>query len=130
MSTDARILALRYYREAGRDCRADLAALAANPQGVVVWLPRLVVLMKAADSRHPEQWQELSESPPESDGWYIHLLTGELELARRLACNVPRRNWACFQRGRRSAAPHRLSWQRLLPAHPTHGRKGASRSVR
>lgn len=114
MSTDARLTALRYYRAAGRDCAADLAALAANPQGVVLWSPRLVILMKAADSQHPEQWENLSESPADSDGWYVHLLTGELGLARRLAAEVPRRSWACFQRGLRSTVPHRLCWQRLI----------------
>ncbi|MBQ8480118.1 MAG: hypothetical protein IJ503_07010 [Akkermansia sp.] len=123
MSTDARIAALRYYRAFGRDCAADLAALAANPQGVVVWLPRLVVLMKAADSRDPAQWGNLAESPAGADGWYVHLLAGDVALARRLACEVPRRRWACFQRGRRSAAPHRLGWQRLISNSRRSGKK-------
>lgn len=113
MSTDARRLALSYYRLFERDPEADLSALAANPTGVVIWLPRLVVLMKAADSRHPEDWYKLDESPAQADGWYVHLLAGDLKLARRLACEVPRRRWACFQRGRRGASPHHLSWQRL-----------------
>lgn len=114
MNTDARLLALRYYRDMGRDISADIEALAANPRAVVVWLPRLVVLMKAADSRHPEQWQELGSSPAVPDGWYVHLLAGDLSLARRLACEVPSLPQVCFQRGKRSAAPHRLDWQRVL----------------
>ena len=118
MNTDARLLALRYYRHSGRKLPEDVEALSANPQGVVVWLPRLVVLMKAADSRQPERWQELAENPLLADGWYIHLLVGELPLARRLACEVPPRTWACFQRGLRSAAPHRLRWNRLLSRSP------------
>jgi hypothetical protein len=113
MNTDARLTALRYYRAAGRDLNADLAALSTNPQGVVVWLPHLVVLMKPADSRRPAEWGDLGDNPTGADGWYVHLLTGELALARRLLGLVPRRSWACFQRGRRSPVPHRLSWQRL-----------------
>lgn len=120
MSTDARRLALNYYRECGRDPEADLAALAANPAGVVVWLPRLVVLMKAADSRRPQDWYNLAESPEGADGWYVHLLAGDLSLARRLACEVPRCRWACFQRGLRGSSPHRLSWQRLCSPERKH----------
>ncbi len=114
MNSDARILALRYYRGSGRNLQADIEALAANPHGVVIWLPRLVVLMKAADSMQPLQWGNLAESPAGADGWYVHLLVGDVSLARRLACEVPPHRWACFQRGLRSAAPHRLCWQRLL----------------
>lgn len=114
MNTDARLNALRYYRHSGRNLQADVEALSANPQGVVVWLPRLVVLMKAADSRHPEMWQNLSDNPSHPDGWYVHLLVGDLSLARRLASEVAPRSWVCFQRGLRGTAPHRLRWQRLL----------------
>lgn len=114
MSNDSRYIALRYYRGSGRNLQSDIEALATNPQGVVMWSPRLVVLMKAADSTAPAEWQNLAVSPPGADGWYVHLLVGDLALARRLAHEVPCRHWACFQRGRRSPAPHRLRWQRLL----------------
>ena len=114
MSNDARITALRYYSQSGRDIKSDLEALSANPTGVVVWMPQLVVLMKAADSRNPQQWQNLADNPEKPDGWYVHLLTGDLLLARRLACEIPKRHWACFQRGKRNPSPHRLYWQRML----------------
>ncbi len=114
MNTDARVIAERYYRVGGRELSVDLAALSTNPQGVVIWLPRLVVLMKPVDSRQPGQWDKLSENPVGADGWYVHLLTGELALAGRLMGQVPRLDWACFQRGRRSSAPHRLSWSGLI----------------
>ena len=114
MNSDARIVALRYYHGSERNLQADIEALAANPQGVVVWLPRLVVLMKAADSKKPQQWGNLAESPANADGWYVHLLVGDMSLARRLAQEVPPHHWACFQRGMRSAAPHRLRWKRVV----------------
>ncbi len=114
MSTDARLLALRYYRASARHLQTDLAALAANPTGVVLWSPRLVVLMKAAHSQQPQEWLHLAVSPQQADSWYVHLLAGDLSLARRLACMVPEHRWVCFQRGRRSAAPHRLPWQRVV----------------
>ena len=114
MSTDARLIALRYYRGSARHLQDDLEALAANPHGVVVWTPRLVVLMKAAHSQQPQEWLNLAVSPRQADGWYVHLLAGDLSLARRLASMVPEHRWACFQRGKRSAAPHRLSWQRVV----------------
>ncbi|MBQ8900012.1 MAG: hypothetical protein IJY72_03570, partial [Akkermansia sp.] len=82
-----------------------------------------ILLMKAADSRDPAQWGNLAESPAGADGWYVHLLAGDVALARRLACEVPRRRWACFQRGRRSAAPHRLGWQRLISNSRRSGKK-------
>lgn len=113
MSTDARILARRYYEAAGRDLAADLAALSANPEGVVVFLPQLVALMKPAKAHFPEEWGKLGETPAGADGWYVHLLAGDLALARRLAWLLAGRRWLCFQRGLRNAAPHRLPWQRI-----------------
>lgn len=113
MSTDARILARRYYEAAERDLAADMAALSANPEGVVVFLPQLVALMKPAKAHSPEEWGKLGETPVGADGWYVHLLVGDLALARRLAWLLPGRRWLCFQRGRRNAAPHRLPLQRI-----------------
>jgi hypothetical protein len=110
MNTDARATALRYYRTAGRDPHADLRALARNPQGVFLFSPNLVVLMKPVQSHTPDRWQELNHCPPESDGWYIHLLVGNLQLAARLAAALPGKQWLCFHRGLRSPVPHRLPW--------------------
>lgn len=105
--------AQRYYSLAGRDMSVDLADLSANPDGVVVMLPRLVVLMKPARSDSPDEWGNLRESPAGADGWYVHLLVGDLPLARKLAWLLPGRRWVCFQRGRRNASPHRLHWDRI-----------------
>lgn len=113
MSTDAREIARHYYEAAGRDLGADLAALAAQPEGVVIFLPRLVVLMKPVSSANPADWEHLGSTPPCADGWYVHLLVGDLALARRLAWLLPGRRWLCFQRGLRHAAPHRRSWERI-----------------
>lgn len=113
MSTDARLVARRYYAAAGRDLAADLAALSSNPEGVVVFLPRLVVLMKPVASKCPDDWGRLEENPPCADGWYVHLLAGDLPLARRLAWLLPGLRWVCFQRGLRHAAPHCRSWPRI-----------------
>ncbi len=114
MNADARDRAWEYYRAAGRDMETDLAALAAHPQGIVLLMPRLVVLMKPVCSNAPEQWTELALISPEADAWYIPLLVGDLRLARRMAATLPPRRWLCFQRGLRAPAPHRHPWQAFL----------------
>lgn len=113
MSTDARETAWRYYQTAGRDMEADLAALGAHPQGVVVFMPQLVVLMKPAVSTEPEHWPQLHHVARQADSWYVHLLAGDLKLARRMAAALPPQRWLCFHRGLRSSSPHRLRWSAL-----------------
>ncbi len=119
MSPDARRSAHRYYAGSGRSLAADMAALAANPSGVVVWLPQLVALMKPVEHARPESWQALAESPAGADAWYIHLLTGELAVARQVGALLPPLRWLCFQRGARSAAVHKWHWARLIST-PEH----------
>lgn len=114
MNADARKKAWEYYRAAGRDMDADLAALAEHPQGVLLFMPQLVVLMKPVCSRAVAQWTDLPRLFPAADGWYVHLLVGDLRLARQLATALPPRPWLCFQRGRRHPAPHRIPWQAFL----------------
>ncbi len=116
MSTDARSTARRYYEGSGRSLVADAAALAGNPQGVVILLPRLVVLMKPVEHAHPEQWLQLESSPPGADAWYVHLLAGDFSLACQLGRQLPVYHWLCFQRGARSGRWHRCNWARLLRA--------------
>ena len=120
MNTDARILAEHYYRAAGRDMEADLATLAAQPQGVVLLMPQLVVLMKPVLSTQPQLWQELEHTPAGADAWYVHLLVGDLAMARRLAAAIPPQRWLCFQRGLRNALPHRLPWAAFCHQSLTH----------
>ena len=115
MSPDARRSASLYYAGSGRSLTADLAALAANPSGVIVWLPQLVALMKPVNHTCPERWQALAESPAGADAWFVHLLTGELSLARQMGVRLPRLPWLCFQRGARSATLHRWRWARFVP---------------
>lgn len=114
MSTDAVTAADEYYAAAGRDRVADVSALSANPHGVILICPALVVLMKPVDSTRPQDWEALGESPVEPDGWYVHLLAGDMALARQLAWLLPAYPWVCFRRGRRNARPHRRPWARLL----------------
>lgn len=113
MNTDARIVAMRYYRRAGRSLQDELMALAANPLGVIVYSPSLVVMMKPVASRRMGEWEKLTESPADADGWYVHLLAGDLQQARRMAHLLPEYRWLCFQRGMRHARPHRLNWHRV-----------------
>lgn len=121
MNADARTQAWEYYREAGRQMEADLTVLAEHPQGIVLLMPRLVALMKPVQSNQPELWPQLEHVFPAADAWYIHLLVGDLRLARRLAAALPPRQWLCFQRGRRNATPHRLPWHAFLNHQPpTH----------
>ena len=89
MNADARVQAVQYYQAAGRSMAADLEALAQHPQGVVLLMPRLVALMKPVDSSQAESWPELAREFPAADAWYVHLLVGELTLARQLAGMEP-----------------------------------------
>ena len=113
MNTDARLTALQYYARSGRHAAEDIAALMQNPQGVFLFTPDLVVLMKPADSKNPAAWGKLDESPVAADGWYVHLLCGKLPLARKLAWLLPAYRWVCFQRGTRNAKAHRMRWSRV-----------------
>lgn len=123
MNTDARVAAAAYYRAAGRNMEQDLAALRAHPQGVVLMMPQLVVLMKPVLSHAPQCWPLLQDTSPRPDAWYVHLLAGDLQLARRLAGALPPLRWLCFQRGQRSSAPHRLPWAAFCQPRTTklHG---------
>ncbi len=114
MSSDARNTARRYYAGSGYSLAADMSALAANPQGVVIFLPRLVVLAKPVEHDHPEQWLDLGSSPPGADAWYVHLLAGELAHVRPIVRSLPAYPWLCFQRGLRHEAIHRWSWARFV----------------
>ena len=113
MSSDARMKALRYYARAGRNMAEEVITLLQNPQAVFLFTPDLVVMMKPADSTAPHRWERLAENPIGADAWYIHLLAGNLRLARKLARLLPDYEWCCFQRGMRSAAPHRCRWARM-----------------
>lgn len=113
MNTDARAIALRYYHLAGRDPQADFCALARNPQGVFLFSPTLVVLMKPVHSDRPQEWEQLESSPATADGWYVHLLVGSLQQARALAPMLPELRRVCFLRGRRNARPHVWLWRRV-----------------
>lgn len=114
MSRDARVLAARYYAGSCRALPRDLAALSTNPQGVVLFSPRLVALMRPVRSDRPGDWQELALPCPEADAWYVHLLAGDLGLALRLAGLLPPLPLLCFQRGSRSSRIHRCRWDDAL----------------
>ncbi len=119
MSEDARSSARRYYDGSERSLRVDMAALAANPHGVVVFLPRLVALMKPVESARPETWLALAEHSDGADAWYVHLLVGDLAFARQLGADLPAYPWLCFQRGARSSMLHRWRWARFVSSPVT-----------
>lgn len=114
MNADARKQAWEYYQAAGRDMDADLAILSAQPQGVVLLMPQLVALVRPVHSRAPELWSRLEHIFPTTDAWYVHLLVGDLALARKLATALAPQRWLCFQRGLRNSTPHRLPWAAFL----------------
>lgn len=117
MGTDARLTAQRYYRNSGRRLEADVAALLRNPHGVVIYTPRLVALAKPVQHQYPECWEQLEESPAEADGWFMHLLTGDLQWACEIATGMPQLPLLCFRRGLRSPRPHVISAHRFLYHH-------------
>lgn len=115
MSTDAREGAARYYAGSKRSLAADVAALSRNPRAVIISTPRLFVLMRPVDSRKPELWAEaLDADHAGADGWYVHLLVGDLGFALRLGAMLAPLPLLCFMRGVRSGRPHRLSWRRVV----------------
>lgn len=120
VNADARDKARAYYAGSGRCLQEDMAALAAHPHGVVLFLPELVVLLKAVDHTQPETWAVLPSRFAREDGWYIHLLAGDLHLARRLAHLLPARPWLCFHRGQRHTRPHIRRWEDVLPRSSEH----------
>lgn len=114
MSTDSRTEAYLYYRDSGRNLIDDVNTLLSNPRGVLVFTPELVVLMKPVLLQEELLWGELADNPADADAWYVHLLAGNVALARRLAATLPPLEWLCFQRGRRSNQPHIYRWEQLL----------------
>ena len=119
METDARLIAIRYYSQSARNLQEDLHTLGNNPEAIIIYLPQLVVLMKPVHSQCPQQWDKLHDTPAGADAWYVHLLAGDLSLARRLAAQQKPRRWLCFQRGARHARPHIIRWERFAaPQHP------------
>lgn len=92
----------------------ELAALRRNPRAVLLLMPELTALLKPVRRDRPAEWEQLAHSPADADAWYVHLLVGDLALARRLAACLPLLPWFCFQRGLRSPQPHLIPTPRLL----------------
>lgn len=118
MDKDARHTARRYYAGSTRRLADDLAALGGNPAGVIVWLPQLVALLKPAAAANADGWEELGSSPAQPDAWYVHLLAGDLELARLLGARLAPLPHLCFRRGLRSPAPHIHRWRQFVHPKP------------
>lgn len=116
MRHDARYVAQRYYRGSGREFRKDAESLLSNPRGIFIYSPQLVVMMKPVLLREELLWTALEDNPTDADAWYIHLLAGDLKLARRLAADIAPLEWFCFHRGRRDGRPHLLNRAYVLPA--------------
>lgn len=117
MKFDARVAAKGYYRHSSRRLQEDVAGLIANPQGVVLFSPALVVLGRAVRRTCPEPWDHLEEPQERADAWYIHFLAGDLAWARLLASTLPPLPWLCFQRGARDERLRYFQW-RHLPRTP------------
>lgn len=117
MQQDARKEAYRYYQESGRKLTEDVEKLIGNPRGVLVFTPELVVLMKPVLLGEELLWGDLADDPPEANAWYVHLLVGDVQLARRMSDSVPPLEWLCFQRGRRNSLLHVYRWSSLLHRH-------------
>ena len=118
MDNDARHTARCYYASSTRNLQADLAALGGNAAGVVVWTPQLVAMLKPVAAGRAAEWEELAESPADADAWYVHLLAGDLELARRLGAGLAALPLLCFRRGLRNATPHIHRWQSFVHPQP------------
>lgn len=104
--------AKNYYALSDRSLPADLASLTESTHGVVVWTPRLVMLLKAVDhTAGPTLWME--GEAPSPDAWYVHLLAGDFQLALEWSLELPLLPYFCFQRGLRDERVHILPRNRL-----------------
>ena len=110
MTPNALESARQYYRINGRNLSDDVNAILSNPHGVLVMTPQMVAILKPVRRREELLWSLLSDDPDEADGWYIHLLVGQLAQARQFAWLLPPLEWCCFHRGRRNRRPHCLPW--------------------
>lgn len=118
MSKDARINARSYYQSYGRDVGRDFWCLSQDERALVVWLPRLVALMKPVCSSTIHQGVDLECSEPCADAWYVHLLVGDFAFACELAQGLEPLPLLCFQRGSRSARFHVCDWLRFINQTP------------
>ncbi len=118
---DARQKARNYYADSDRRLESDLLAFTSSERGIVIFTPRLVVLMKAVDSRdEPQLWMDGPDAAT-PNSWYVHLLAGDLRLAFCWARGLPPLPFFCFQRGLRGERVHILPWRRLpSPATGIH----------
>lgn len=114
MDNDARTTARRYYAASGRSLQRDWVALCRNPRAVVVWTPQLVALLLPVNSAHAGEWEELPVDPAGADAWYVHLLAGDLALARKLASGLAPLPRLCFRRGLRNTVPHIHPWRAFI----------------
>ena len=114
MDNDARTTARRYYADSGRSLQRDWDALCGNPRAVVVWTPQLVALLLPVNSAHAAEWEGLPVDPAGADAWYVHLLAGDLALARELASGLAPLPRLCFRRGLRNHAPHIHPWRAFI----------------
>ncbi len=107
MSRDARQLARYYYDRHGRDILQDMQLLSENDRALIIWLPQLIALAIPVNHLYPDSWARLaSTSPQDSDAWYVHLLVGDLALARELGKQAEELSFICFHRGARNPRPH------------------------
>lgn len=90
MKHDARVYAERYYAGSSRSLAEDMAATAGNPHGVTLFSPALVALLQPCRSTQAEPWRHWGRPTPPSlaDAWYVHLLVGDLALARCMAARM------------------------------------------
>jgi len=114
MNKDARYHSNKYYQRQGSSLEADFKAISKNPRGVIIWTRALVVIMKPDYLADKSRWHDLAYSPRDADAWYIHLLTGNIALARALIPMLDALPWFCFQRGLRNNKIHRFSWERII----------------
>lgn len=114
MSKDARTLACAYYAAAGRSLQDDIAALSSHEQGVFLYSPQLVALMRSTSRHDSAPWLHLDTRQTDVDTWYIHLLVGDVRLAQSLGAMLEPLPWLCFQRGLRHPRLHVWPWKSFL----------------
>lgn len=122
MNANAKRLAKHYYAPTTRSESQDILKICQNPRGVVFVSRAIFALLRPVRSDMPQSWdRQLYEDDSTADAWYIHLLTGDLKQALRLATQVlSPLPYIVFFRGKRSAKPHRIRWatfERFVKTH-------------
>lgn len=99
--TDSRIDFKEYYDNSFRTLDFEFKQLMEDPHGFIHMTPELSIFAREVDSNDPYNWSELDHVFDKTDAWYVHLMCGSMEAAKKLIKSMPLKKYIVFQRGAR-----------------------------